>query len=209
MENKLQGTAEWHQARLGKVTASNVFGIIPLKRGNYPATRERYMMTLLTERLTGAVVEQFVSKPMQWGIDTEPLARSAYEAHTGQMVMLEGFVNHKSIAMFGASPDGLVGDDGLTEYKCPESINHAATLSGAEIKPQYMYQMQTQMLCTGRKWCDFVSFDPRFPPEYQLSIHRVPADKLVQELIIHEVKIFLEELDALEASIRGRHERVE
>lgn len=202
--NKLQGTAEWHQARLGKVTASNVFGIIPLKRGNYPATRERYMMTLLTERLTGAVVDQYVSKPMQWGIDTEPLARSAYEAHTGKMVTEVGFVDHPKIKMFGASPDGFVDADGMTEFKCPESINHSSTLAGADIKPQYRYQMQTQMMATGRAWCDFVSFDPRFPPEYQISITRVPADKHVQELIAFEVKKFLEELDEIETSIKGR-----
>ena len=159
-------------------------------------TRANYLAQLLCERLTGRPTDGYISHEMQHGIDSEPLAINAYEMHADVIVTPIGFVDHPSIAMSGASPDGLVGDDGLIEVKCPNSATHLATLKGAEIDGKYMKQMQWQMACTGRKWCDFVSFDPRMPDHMQLYVRRVERDLEMIAAINSAVTTFLVELDA-------------
>jgi len=190
-----QGTEEWFTIRIGKVTASRVADVIAKTKTGYSATRDNYMAQLVCERLTGQKGESFTNAAMQHGTDTEPLARAAYEALQDVLVDEVGFVPHPSIIMAGASPDGLVGDDGLLEIKCPNTATHIETLLSQSVPGKYNTQMQFQMACTGRQWCDFVSFDNRLPEELQLFVKRVPRDEVFIRLIEAEIVQFLAELD--------------
>ncbi|MBI1493436.1 lambda exonuclease family protein [Halocynthiibacter styelae] len=175
-----QRTDEWHTARLGKVTASKVSDVMmkPTTAGF-----QNYKTDLILERLTGNPTEGFTSAAMEWGTVTEPQARAFYELSTGNEVQEVGFINHPTLEMAGASPDGLVGKRGLVEIKCPNSTTHMKTLLTGKIDSKYIKQMHWQMLCTGRSWCDFVSFDPRLPAEMQIHIKRVELDaEMAQEM---------------------------
>lgn len=171
-----QRSEEWFAARLGKVTASRVADLMAKTKSGPSASRANYMADLIVERLTGQKAEGFTSTAMQWGTDTEPQARAAYEFLTDADVAEEGFVTHATIPDFGASPDGLIGDVGLLEIKCPNTAAHLEVLLTSTIPAKYVTQMQAQMACTGRAWCDFVSFDPRMPGEMQLFVQRVARD---------------------------------
>jgi putative phage-type endonuclease len=190
-----QGTEEWFTIRIGKVTASRVADVIAKTKTGYSASRDNYMAQLVCERLTGQKGESFTNAAMQHGTETEPLARAAYEALKDVLVDEVGFVPHPTIAMAGASPDGLVGDDGLIEIKCPNTATHIETLLSQTVPGKYNTQMQFQMACTGRQWCDFVSFDNRLPEELQLFVTRVPRDEVFIRLIEAEIVQFLAELD--------------
>ena len=190
-----QGTEEWFTIRIGKVTASRVADVIAKTKTGYSATRDNYMAQLICERLTGLKGESFTNAAMQHGTDTEPLARAAYEALQDVLVDEVGFVPHPTIEMAGASPDGLVGDDGLLEIKCPNTATHIETLISKVVPGKYNTQMQFQMACTGRSWCDFVSFDNRLPAELQLFVKRVPRDNMYIRLMEEEIVKFLNELD--------------
>jgi putative phage-type endonuclease len=190
-----QGTEEWFTIRIGKVTASRVADVIAKTKTGYSASRDNYMAQLVCERLTGQKGESFSNAAMQHGTDTEPLARAAYEALQDVLVDEVGFVPHPTIEMAGASPDGLVGADGLLEIKCPNTATHIETLLSQGVPGKYNTQMQFQMACTGRKWCDFVSFDNRLPAELQLFVKRVPRDEVFIRLIEAEIVQFLAELD--------------
>ena len=189
-----QRSDEWFAARLGKVTASKVSCVTSKTQSGYGSSRETYMTQLVLERITNTPTTFFSNAAMQWGTDQEPFARAAYEAAIDVLVDEEGFVPHPTILMSGASPDGLVRNDGLVEIKCPNSATHKKTLLSNKAESKYINQMQWQMACTGRKWCDFVSYDPRFPEHLQLFVTRVFRD---DELIAHlesEVATFLKEV---------------
>ncbi len=188
-----QRTDEWFAARLGKVTASKVADVMARTKTGYSASRENYMAQLVVEQITGTRQESFTNSAMQWGTDQEPFARGAYEAATGNMVEEVGFVNHPAIEMAGASPDGLVGDDGCVEIKCPNTATMIETLLTGTIPQKYFAQMQFQMACTGRAWCDYVVFDPRMPAKAQLFIKRVPRDDTFIADMEAEIKKFLAE----------------
>ena len=190
-----QGTEEWFTIRIGKVTASRVADVIAKTKTGYSASRDNYMAQLVCERLTGQKGESFTNAAMQHGTETEPLARAAYEALKDVLVDEVGFVPHPTIEMAGASPDGMVGDDGLIEIKCPNTATHIETLLSQTVPGKYNTQMQFQMACTGRQWCDFVSFDNRLPEELQLFVTRVPRDEVFIRLIEAEIVQFLAELD--------------
>lgn len=200
-----QRTDEWFAARLGKVTASCIAKVMARTKTGYGADRGNYLAQLVTERLTGTPTDGFTNAAMQWGTDTEPQARAAYSFIVGSDVVETGFVPHPSIEMSGASPDGLIGDDGLVEIKCPNSATHIATLRGSGIDRKYLLQMQWQMACTGRAWCDFASFDPRLPLEMQLHVERVERDADLIAEIETEVTAFLAEVDAAVADLRARY----
>lgn len=190
-----QRTDAWFEARIGKVTASKVADVIAKTKTGYSASRDNYMAQLVCERLTGQRGESFTNAAMQHGTETEPLARAAYEALKDVLVDEVGFVPHPSILMAGASPDGLVNDDGLIEIKCPNTATHIDTLLSESVPTKYFTQMQFQMACTGREWCDFVSFDNRLPEELQLFVKRVPRDDVYIKQIEAEIVQFLAELD--------------
>lgn len=200
-----QRTGAWFAERAGKVTASCVYKVMARTKTGYGADRANYHAQLVTERLTGLPADTFSNAAMQWGTDTEPQARAAYVFTTGRDVVEMGFAPHPEIDMAGASPDGLVGSVGLVEIKCPNSATHIATLRGAEIDRKYILQMQFQMVCTGREWCDFVSFDPRLPLEMQLHIRRVERDDALLTEIHGEVRKFLVEVDEAVADLRARY----
>ena len=191
-----QKSEEWFQARLGKVTASRVADVIAKTKTGYSASRENYMAQLVVERLTNTQAESFTNAAMQWGTDQEPFARAAYELKMGVMVDETGLVDHPTIPMAGASPDGLVGEDGLVEIKCPKTATHIDTLLTQTVPAKYITQMQFQMACTGRQWCDFVSFDPRMPQKAQIFIKRVLRDDSFIKEIESEIKKFLAEVSA-------------
>jgi putative phage-type endonuclease len=191
-----QRSPEWFMARAGKVTASRVQDILAKTKTGASASRGNYLAQLVAERLTGQPAESLQTAAMQWGTEQESFARAAYEAATGVIVTDTGFVIHPQIEQAGASPDGLVGDDGLVEIKCPNTATHIDTLINKTIPAKYHSQMQWQMTCTGRQWCDFVSFDPRMPEELRLFVKRIKADQDFISTTENEVLIFLAEVDS-------------
>jgi putative phage-type endonuclease len=194
-----QGTDAWHQLRLGKVTASRVADIMAKTKTGVSASRGNYLIELALQRVTGTIEPMYTNDAMAWGTATEPQARVAYEVKTGNFVDQIAFVEHDIIEWFGCSPDGLVGKDGLIEIKCPNSATHWATIKDGKPPNKYVIQMQTQMACTGRKWCDFVSFDPRMPERSQLFICRVERDqKIIDEIETEVMKFLIEVFDEVQ-----------
>lgn len=171
-----QGTPEWLLERCGKVTASRMDDLLATTKSGPAASRANYMAELVCQRMTGTVEKGFSNAYMQWGTDQEPFARAAYEILTGQVVEEVGFIAHPTIAMAGASPDGLVGLDGMLEIKCPNTAGHIDFLLDGKIPGKYQLQMAWQMACCGRKWVDYASFDPRLPEKLQLKVVRFMRD---------------------------------
>lgn len=194
--NAPQGSVEWKKARAGHCTASRFGEVMARIKTGEAATRRKYRVQLVTERLTGMVADSYKSASMQWGIETEPLARLAYEARY-EPVIETGFLLHPAIDWCGASPDGLVGDEGLAEIKCPDSTTHIESLLDGLVPSEYIPQIQGQMAVTGRKWADFVSFDPRFPKHLQLLVVRVQRDDAYIAELERQIKLFLHEVDQL------------
>jgi putative phage-type endonuclease len=207
-----QRTEEWFAARCGKVTASRVADIIAKTKTGPSASRENYLAQLVCERLTGKPAESYSNSAMQWGTDTEPFARAAYEARMDILVTEVGFVDHPWITMSGASPDGLgfvdhpwitmsgaspdgLASEGMVEIKCPNTATHLQTLLDRKVPEKYITQMMWQMACADRPWCDFVSFDPRLPEKHQLFIKRINYDPEMVNLLENSVIQFLGDVD--------------
>ena len=188
-----QRSDEWREIRVGKVTASRVADVVAKTKSGYSASRDNYMAQLVCERLTGKPAESYSNAAMQWGTETEPLARAAYEAKMDVLVDEVGFIDHPTIVNSGASPDGLVSFDGLIEIKCPNTSTHIDTLLTQTVPKKYADQIFWQMACTGRQWCDFVSYDPRLPADLQLFIKRIPRDDQYIQHLEAEVIEFLTE----------------
>ena len=189
-----QRTEEWFAARCGKVTASRVADIIAKTKAGASASRENYLAQIVCERLTGKPAESYSNSAMQWGTDTEPFARAAYEARMDLLVTEVGFIDHPWIAMSGASPDGLA-NEGMVEIKCPNTATHIETLLTKTVPAKYITQMMWQMCCADRPWCDFVSFDPRLPEKHQLFIKRINYDPEILDLLENSVIQFLGDVD--------------
>jgi putative phage-type endonuclease len=190
-----QGTQEWLQERCGKVTASRIADLMARTKTGWGASRANYAAQLVAERLTGCVSPSFTNAAMIHGTETEPEARRAYEFFVDRDVQQVGFVPHPAIEMAGASPDGLVGEDGLLEIKAPQTATHIETLITEKIPEKYLLQMAWQMACTGRRWCDYASYDPRLPERMRLWVKRIPRDdELIAELE-REVSAFITEID--------------
>ena len=194
-ENLIQGSAEWRQARCGSLGASRVADALAKTKSGWGASRANLMAELIAERLTGVPADNYTNAAMQWGTATEPDARAAYEFRHNIDVALVGIVRHPVIAMTHASPDGLVGDDGLIEIKCPSTATHIETLLGASVPGKYLTQIQWQLAVTGRQWCDFVSYDPRLPEDMRLFVKRIQRDDALIVELEREVSIFLSELE--------------
>ena len=204
----IQGSEEWLQARVGKVTASRVHDIIATTRsGGFTSGRKNYMADLVIERLTGQPAPSYQSAAMQYGINMEPSARFAYALATGAEITEMGFIQHPTIAMAGCSPDGLVGDDGLVEIKCPNTATMIEVLLGGKTDPAYASQCHFQMSCTGRQWCDLVTFDNRLPEGMQMHIFRIHRDDKIIAKLDLEVEQFLIDLDATVDLLRKRYLR--
>ena len=190
-----QGSEQWRLARLGKVGASMVADATARTKSGWGASRANLAARLVIERLTGNPSQSFITPAMQHGIDTEPEARRTYAFVHCVEVSQIGLVLHPTIDGAVASPDGLVHENGLVEIKCPQAARHLQTLLGAEVDGGYLKQVQWQMACTGRQWCDFVSFNPSFPAEMQLHVKRITRDdKLIGELE-EQIGEFLKEVE--------------
>lgn len=205
MSEIVQGSEEWRQLRCGKVTASRVADVVARTKTGYGASRANYMAELIVERLTGQPVEGYQNAAMQWGQAMEAEARDAYELRTDYDVHEIAFVAHPSIEDAGASPDGLVGDDGLVELKCPQTATHIETLLAGTVPDKYVKQVQWQMACTGRKWCDWVSYDPRLPEPMRLFVKRINRDDALIASLEAEVREFLIELTLKVGLLRARY----
>lgn len=206
----VQGSPEWFAERLGKVTASRVADVVAKTKTGWGASRANYAAQLVAERLTGEMAATFTNEAMRWGVDMEPEARNAYAFYVDTTVEECGFIPHPKVPMSGASPDGLVGTDGLVEFKCPNTAGHIETILGSGIAAKYIGQMQWQMACTNRAWCDFASFDPRMPERMRLFVQRIERDERMIGDLEREVETFLKEVDksvaALEAAFNRQSE---
>lgn len=198
-----QGTPEWFAERCGFATASRFKDILAKIKSGEAASRRNYKAATVAERLTGKPAETFTNAAMQWGTDNEPIARMMYEALTGAVVQEVGFIRHPTIEFCGASPDGLVGDSGMVEIKCPNTATHIETLlSGMDAG--HIPQVQGQMWVCRRQWVDFVSFDPRMPERMQLHVQRIERNDEYINNLQSEVTVFLGEVDALIAKLNER-----
>ena len=203
MSNVEQKSDEWFKLRLGKVTASRISDVIAEIKTGEAKARADYRVELICERLSGQPLEGYTNAHMERGIQLEPFARAWYEANK-EFVKQVGFVQHPTIEMSGASPDGLVGEDGMIEIKCPKINTHITTMLDGRVPTKYIPQMQWQMACTGRQWNDFVSYCPEMPTDLQMFIKRLPRDdayiaeleRKVQEFLL-DVSVTLERLEAL------------
>lgn len=196
-----QGTPEWFAQRLGKVTCSRLGDVMAKTKTGYSTSRANYMAQLICERLTGRAEESYTNAAMQWGTETEPAARMAYESTTGNMVIETGFILHPVISGFGGSPDGLIDDRGMIEIKCPITATHIEWLRGKKLPAKHRAQIQGLMMCCQRDWCDFVSYDPRLPEHLQLFVVRELLDDKYCDELKTEAKSFLSELDAMELEL--------
>lgn len=181
-----QRSADWFAARLGRLTGSRAGDMLATIKSGEAAKRRDYRTQLVLERLTGRMQEDgFVSPEMIRGVEMEPSALTAYMAKSGQHVTRTGFLQHTE-HMAGCSLDGHIGDfDGIIEIKCPKSATHLRYVREPweglnDHKPQILHNLWI----TGARWCDFVSFDDRFPARYALVViryERAPIDILAYE----------------------------
>ena len=179
-----QGTPEWMALRSGKFTGSRFAELMAKTRSGPSTSRKNLITRLAVERLIGTCVETYSNFAMQRGTELEPEAIKAYEDSELLVVERVDFVQHPELEFVGCSPDGLVGDDGMCEVKCPaaEAKHYEALRYGSHVQ-EYCWQLQGQLWVTGRQWVDAVSFDPRFPPGLELAIVRVERDeKAIAEL---------------------------
>ena len=191
----VQGTPEWLAGRAGRVTASMISCV--LMKPETAGFRD-YQAQLVAEILTGKPQgSDYTNVHMQFGTETEPLARSAYEAETGFSVDEVGLCIHPTIDRAGASPDGLVSNSGLVEIKCPKVATHLAYLIAGVVPAGYKNQMMWQMACTGRDWCDFVSFRPDLPEHLQLFLIRFHRDQKEIDKLETAVNAFLATVDEM------------
>jgi putative phage-type endonuclease len=191
-----QRTQEWFDARLSKVTASRVADVIAKTKTGVSTSRQNYLTQIVTERLTGKKADSgYINQAMQDGIDREEAARSLYELKYG-VVKEVGFIDHPTIAMSGASPDGIIADgDGVLEIKCPIETTHTNTLMTDKVPSKYIPQIQWQMAVTGARFAHFVSYNPNFPDNMVLFVKQVDRDDEYIKMLVDEIITFLKEVD--------------
>lgn len=193
-----QGSDEWYKERVGVVTASRFSDVLMAIKSGEAAGRYNYKAEIVAERLTGLPANSYTTPAMQWGIDHEAEARQIYAVIIDPSINVteSGLVMHETLKA-GASPDGLVGDEGLIEIKCPNTATHIATLLAGSAPRKHYAQMQGQMWITGRKWCDFISYDPRLNDKLAFFKVRVERDEEYIENMAEEVEKFIGEVDEL------------
>ena len=186
-----QGTEEWFNVRLGKISASHFSDVMAQGKGK---TRLDYMMKLVAEKLTGEKSENYSNGFMEWGVEYESQARDYYAELSGIEVEQVGFIESEEDV--GCSPDGLVGEYGLIEIKCPKSTTHIQTILDNKMQTCYTAQVQGQLWVTGRKWCDWISYDPRVKG-HEFFVTRIPRDEAYIAKIADAVKLFKAEMSDL------------
>ena len=196
-----QGSEAWLAARAGKVTASMISNV--LAKPETAAYRD-YQAQIVAELLTGKPQgSDFTNAAMEFGTENEPFARSAYEVFTGFTVDEVGLVLHPTIDRAGASPDGLVGSDGLVEIKAPKMSTHLSYICAGVVPTKYKNQMLFQMICAERAWCDFVSFRPDLPEHLQLFVIRFQRDEAKIKELTTAVNLFLAQVDEMLTKLKG------
>lgn len=186
-----QGSAEWHSVRLGMITASRMSDVLSKGRGKAPSkTAETYMIELIAERLTGEAKPFFENEAMRHGSETEPQARAMYELVSGNEVEEVAFIEHDDYV--GVSPDGIIGEDGLLEIKCPNTTTQIKRFLSGKYSTDYTAQIQAQLWVSGRQWCDFVSFDPRLDVDACYLVERVERDEEYIEEMAAKVQAFVD-----------------
>ncbi len=191
----IQGSEEWKRARCGSLGASRVSDALAKIKTGWGASRANVMAELIVERLTGVPAESYMNDAMRWGVEHEADAKAAYSFHTDSEIAEVGLIRHPIIEGTHASPDGLIGDDGLIECKCPQSATHLDYLLTGSVPGKYITQIQWQLACSSRKWADFISFDPRMPENMRLFVKRVRRDDLLITSLENDVTDFLSELE--------------
>ena len=191
----IQRSPEWFAARCGSLGASQLADALAKTKSGWGASRANLRAKLVVERLTGQQEDGFASAAMQWGVEKEEEARIAYSFLTGRNVVEVGLYKHPTIIGSHASPDGLVDGDGCIEIKCPNSSTHIEVLKTNQVAHKYILQMQWQMVCANRQWCDFVSFDPRMPEHLMMYVQRIERDNEMLKTLETEVLIFLMEVE--------------
>jgi putative phage-type endonuclease len=200
-----QGSQEWHSVRCGRFTGSRFGDLMASTRSGPSASRKALLATLAVERLTGQTVETYQNDAMRRGTELEAEARDAYSFSTGQTVAECGFIPCDTIPNTGCSPDGLVGNDGLLEIKCPASeAKHLDALIRGQHAKEYHWQLQHQMLVTGRAWVDAVSYDPRWPDHLQLAIVRVQRDEAAIADLAQAIREADAEIEAFIATLQQK-----
>jgi hypothetical protein len=197
-----QRSEAWRQARCGRLTGSRAKDMLATIKSGEAAARRDLRMQLIAERLTGVPQESgYVNADMQWGVDHEAEAITAYEAETGVLVTPIGFCEHDAV-MAGTSPDGFVGRDGLLSVKCPRTANHLRYIRDGVEPSEHAAQNTHELWLTGRAWLDFVSYDPRLPDRLQLLTIRVT--RTPDQLADYEKKVvaFLREVETELNAIR-------
>ena len=191
-----QRTQEWFDARLGKVTASRVADVIAKTKTGVSTSRQNYLTQIVTERLTGKKADGgYINQAMQDGIDREEAARSLYELKYGEVKEV-GFIDHPTVAMSGASPDGLIDDGrGVLEIKCPIETTHTTTLMTDKVPSKYIPQIQWQMAVTGARFAHFVSYNPNFPDNMVLFVKQLDRDDEYIKMLVDEILTFTKEVD--------------
>ena len=201
----VQGSDEWRAARCGSLGASRIADATARIKSGWGASRANLMAELIAERLTGVPYESYTNAAMQWGTQTEPEARTAYEFMFNCEVKQVGLIRHPTIIGSHASPDGLIGEDGMMEAKCPSTSTHLETLLGSPIDGRYIKQAQWQMACCERQWVDWVSYDPRLSENMRLYVKRIPRDDTMIAALERDVCDFLAELDGKVAALAEKY----
>jgi putative phage-type endonuclease len=206
MTDLKQRSPEWYAARRGSLGASDIGDALARTKTGWSTSRAHVANRIILERLTGKTVQGFTTWAMREGIEREPEARLAYMFHVDVDVADAWVYPHPTIVGAHASPDGFVGDDGLVQIKCPQHPAHLDLLLGAAISPHYAMQMQWEMACTGRAWCDFVSYQPDFPASMQLIVRRTERDDQHIRELEAQVRVFLEETEARRQALLTAYE---
>ena len=203
-----QQSLEWLMERVGFCTASRFADVISVTaKGKPSASRQTYLLELVTERLLNRPGDYYFSNAMQWGLEQEAAARMAYEAHTGAMVAVPGFKRHPTIEWCGASSDGLIDEDGTIEIKCPANSRNGIMTLLEGMPSEHMAQVQGGLWVHNRAYCDFINYDPRMPAHLQLYIQRIPRDETYIALMEVSIVSFLAEVAALHAKLMNAAER--
>lgn len=203
-----QRTDEWHKQRAGRITGSRFADAMAMDKRNplkSTESRNKYLREIVAEIISGEPPAEIDSRPLAWGRDAEPIARSEYEDETGNIVKDAGFTLHPQYDFVGASPDGLVGADGIIEIKCPYSREvHVRTMLEGDMPSEHMAQVQGVMWVTGRQWCDFISYRPDFPEEARMFVKRIERDDAYIADMEQKLLRFWEEVQAAVAKIKQR-----
>ena len=193
-----QGSDQWLLHRVGKLTGSRMADAMAfLKSGAETEARRKLKLQILAERLTGRMTETYQTEAMKWGIEQEPFAKAHYEETTGELITNCGFALHDTLDGWGASPDGLLGKMGLIEIKSPATTTHLDYFTTGVVPEKYKPQMLCQLAVTERRWCQFMSFDPRLPEEWRSFVVRYEPSEEELSAVKDHAERFLTEVEAM------------